>query len=147
MDEFKRKAAQLGQVVENTLAATVKDVESGIAAFFTGGHARTHEPEPVKESHAPAEQAQGQDVTTSGTIVASQDMNGTPCYLVEAENPQGQKEKILFEKGDTNYQHGSTVSIKWGDEYPKSAEVESGVQLSWSSPTQAHENYNDGFGL
>ena len=49
------KLSKAAQVVENTMSAFAKDFESGVGAFFSGGHAKTHEPEPVKESHGEKE--------------------------------------------------------------------------------------------
>ena len=49
MSELGKKVFGATQAVENTLASTVKDFESGVGAFISGGNAHTHEPEPVRE--------------------------------------------------------------------------------------------------
>ena len=43
MSEAGKKIIGAMQTVENSLAATVRDFESGIGSFFSGGHAKTHE--------------------------------------------------------------------------------------------------------
>jgi hypothetical protein len=57
MSELGKKVFGAAQAVENTLASTVKDFESGIGAFISGGNA--HEPEPVRETqlNEPAKEA------------------------------------------------------------------------------------------
>jgi hypothetical protein len=131
MSETGKNLYKASQVVENTLAAFTKDFESGVGAFFSGGNAKTHEAEPVKESQSEQKQGQEQDVTTAGKIVASQNVDGKDLYLVQTENPGGKPESVLFEKGGTNYQHGADVTVSWGGEgQPKSAQVEKGVELT-----------------
>ena len=78
----------------------MKDFESGVGAFFNGGNGRTHEPEPVRETQLtePTKEA-SQERTAHGQIVANQDVNGTPAYLVQTENAKGEPEKVLVEKG------------------------------------------------
>lgn len=136
------KLSKAAQVVENTMAAFAKDFESGVGAFFSGGHAKTHEPEPVKESQG--EKEKEQDATSAGKIVASQNVDGKDCYLVQTENPtSGKPESVLFEKGDTNYQHGADVTVTWGNEgQPKSAQVEKGVELSWGGGIAGQSQFN-----
>lgn len=133
MSEAGKKIISAAQVVENSLAAAVRDLESGIGSFFSGSHAKTHEPAPVRESSSQEREKQG-DTFSQGQIIASQDIGGTPYYLVQTENPKGGPEKVLFEKGDTNYQAGTDVSVKWGTEdKPVSAQTNDSTLLLWSS--------------
>lgn len=115
MSELGKKVFGAAQAVENTLASTVKDFESGIGAFISGGNAHTHEPEPVREPQLtePTKEA-SQERTAAGQIVANQDVNGTPAYLVQTENAQGEPEKVLIEKGKTDFQVGQDVTLSWG---------------------------------
>lgn len=116
MSEVGKKVFGAAQAVENAMAATVKDFESGVGAFFTGGNARNHESEPVREPQMtePNKEA-SEERTASGQIVANQDVNGTPAYLVQTENAKGEPEKILVEKGkDDTFQVGQDVTMSWG---------------------------------
>ena len=115
MSELGKKVFGAAQAVENTLASTVKDFESGVGAFFSGGNAHTHEPESVREPQLtePTKEA-GQERSAPGQIVANQDVNGTPAYLVQTENAQGEPERILVEKGKTDFQVGQDVTLSWG---------------------------------
>jgi hypothetical protein len=133
MSETGKKILSAAQTVENSLAATVKDMENGIGSFFSGGHARTNEAEAVREQSPARDQEQpASSDTTAGQIVASQDVGGKPHYLVQTENQKGEPEKVLFEKGGTDYQAGADVTVTWGSEgRPASAKVDSGVELSW----------------
>lgn len=44
MSETGRKIATAAQAVENSLAASMKDLNSGLGSFFSGEKADTHEP-------------------------------------------------------------------------------------------------------
>lgn len=143
MNDVTRKIASAAQAVENTLAATVKDIESGIGSFFSGGHARTHEPEPVHEPKQ--EQERGQQAapdTTAGQIVANQQMNGKDYYLVQTENQAGQPERALFEKNGTNYEPGQDVIVKWNDGKPASAQAEKGAELPWGGEIAGQSQFS-----
>lgn len=131
MSEVGKKIHSAAQVVENSLAATVKDLESGIGSFFSGGHAKTHEAEPVREAGQDQEREQQQPDSTAGRIVANQQVGGKDYYLVQTENPAGQSERVLFEKGGTNYQAGQDVMVKWDEGKPSHAQAEKGVELPW----------------
>lgn len=116
MSEVGKNVFGAAQAVENALASTVKDFESGVGAFFNGGNGRTHEPEPVRETQLtePTKEA-SQERTAPGQIVANQDVNGTPAYLVQTENAKGEPEKVLVEKGkDDSFQVGQDVTMSWG---------------------------------
>lgn len=133
MSETGKKILSAAQVVENSLAASVKDLESGIGAFFSGSDAKTHRPQEVQEqASVPApEREPGRDITP-GQIIANQDVGGKQFYLVETQTPNGGQERSLFEKGDTNYQAGTDVNVSWGDEgRPTSAKVGKDAEMSW----------------
>lgn len=133
MSEIGKKILSAAQTVENSLAATVKDMENGIGSFFNGGHARTNEAEAVREPAAARDQEPPlSGDTTAGQIIASQDIGGKPYYLVQTENQKGEQEKVLFEKGGTDNQVGADVTVTWGSEgRPASAKTDNGVELSW----------------
>jgi len=82
MSETGKNLYKASQVVENSLAAVTKDFESGVASFFSGGNAKTHEPEPVKESQS-SEQKQGQEqeVTTSSQSKSAQGEKGSELTM------------------------------------------------------------------
>jgi len=124
MSEFGKKASRAAEAVENTLAAVVKDMESGLGTFFSGGNAITHEPEPLREAR------QERD-STGGQIIANQQIDGKDYYLVQTENPAGQSERVLFEKNGTNYQPGQDVVVKWDEGKPAHAKADKGVELPW----------------
>lgn len=131
MSEIGKKILGAAQVVENSLAASVRDFESGIGAFLSGGDAKTNRPQEVQEQAPTREQEPSRD-STPGQIVANQEIGGKPFYLVQTQNQQGQQENVLFEKGSTNYQAGTDVNVSWGDEgRPTGAKVGKDVELSW----------------
>ena len=116
MSEIGRKISGAAQVVEKTLVSEIRDFESGIASFISGGDARTHAPEPVREPRfsEPEHGSESQERTAAGQIVANQDVNGTPAYLVQTENAKGEPERIFVEKGETNFSIGQDVILGWG---------------------------------
>lgn len=131
MSETGKKIYSAAQAVENSLAATVKDLESGIGSFFSGGNARTNDAEAVREQPAAHEQEQKATSDTAGQVVANQQIGGKDYYLVQTENQAGQPERALFEKNGTDYQAGQDVTVKWNDGKPASAQAEKGVELPW----------------
>lgn len=73
MSEVGRKISSAAQVVENSLAAAVKDLESGIGSFFSGGHAHTHEAAPVREASEDTKEKEAANdaMTQSGQLPAT----------------------------------------------------------------------------
>jgi len=131
MSEIGKKILGAAQVVENSLAASVKDLESGIGAFFSGSDAKTNRPQEVQEQ-APAREQEPSRDTTPGQIIANQEIGGKPFYLVQTQNHQGEQERALFEKGSTDYQAGTNVNVSWGDEgRPTSAKAGNDAEMSW----------------
>lgn len=110
----KRFALGAAHTVENTLASVTKDFDSGVGAFFSGGHAETHGVKNTEIQMNEPSQSVNQERTAEGQIVANQDVNGTPAYLVATENAHGEPEKILIGKGDTDFQVGQDVVLSWG---------------------------------
>jgi len=142
MSETGKKILGAAQVVENSLAASVKDLESGIGAFFSGINARTNETQAVQEQAPAREQEQGRD-STPGQIIANQEIGGKPFYLVQTQNPQGKQEHALFEKGSTDYQTGANVNVSWGDEgRPTSAKADNGAKMPWGGELAGQSQFS-----
>jgi hypothetical protein len=110
----KRFALGAAHAVENSLASVTKDFESGVGAFFSGGHAETHSVKPTEIQMNESSQNVTQERTSEGQIIANQDVNGTPAYLVATENAHGEPEKVLIGKGNTDFQVGQDVVMSWG---------------------------------
>jgi len=49
MSELRKQVFGAALAVENAFAATLKDFDSGVGSFFSGGEARTHEPKQVHD--------------------------------------------------------------------------------------------------
>lgn len=75
MSELGKKITGAMMVVENSLAAEVRDFESGIGAFFSGGHAKTHEVEAVRERGAD----EGKEEQKEGDTQAVQQLQQQPA--------------------------------------------------------------------
>lgn len=143
MSETGKKIYSAAQAVENSLAATVKDLESGIGSFFSGGNARTNDAEAVREQPAAKEQEQkATSDTSAGQVVANQQIGGKDYYLVQTENQAGQPERALFEKNGTDYQVGQDVTVKWSDGKPASAQAEKGAELPWGGEIAGQSQFN-----
>lgn len=110
----KRFALGAAHTVENVLASVTKDFDSGVGAFISGGHAETHDVKNTEIQINEPSQSINQERTSEGQIIANQDVNGTPAYLVATENAQGEPEKILIGKGETDFQVGQDVVLSWG---------------------------------
>jgi hypothetical protein len=145
MSEIGKKVLSAAQVVENSLAASLKDLESGIGVFLSGGDAKTNRPQEVQEqAPAPAREQESGSESTPGQIVANQDIGGKPFYLVQTQNPQGEQEHTLFEKGSTDYQVGKDITISWGNEgRPTGAKVDNGVELPWGGELAGKSQFSD----
>ena len=118
MSEVGKKIFGAARVVENALASTVNDFESGVGAFLSGGNGRTHEPAPVREMQLTEPTTEvSQERTALGQIVANQDVDGTPAYLVQTENAKGEPEKVLFKQGkNDSFEVGQEVTMSWDKE-------------------------------